>query len=188
MSEITYRPNSLKEMGAQSFSFPFSSPVGQELHQCELTTAALESIEQGVWTVISYFAEMDLEDSLKVARKMRCSILSIHELDWERLEEVFGNKSNFLRRYSSTLFSEKAKLTSRALVEAFKEATGTHKSILVNGSHVDRIYRIGMVVGSAAALGEVFKINPDAANQISGIVSAPIALDSSNLLTEIATF
>lgn len=114
--------------------------------------------------------------------------MQIFELDWERLDSSFGVRGKFLQRYSNTLIAEKAKVTSCALVEAFKAATGAHNSNLISPSHVGRIYRIGNVVGAAAALGEVYKIDPNVANQISGVVSAPIGFENSNLLTEIATF
>lgn len=188
MNSIEHRVISLNEMSAYLSSVPTAYVAGEEPYECELTTAAIASIEQGVWTVISYFAEMDLKSSLKVARRMRCSITSIHELDWERFEEAFGSKGKFLQRYSNTLIADDARKTAHAIVRAFKEAAGIHRETQIRSDHAGRIYRIGIVVGSAAALGEVYKINIEAAKTISGIVSAPIPLDSSSLLTEIAAF
>ncbi len=177
-------PSCPQEANQQSISALLGSHLGG--NECELYTAAIESIEQGVWTAISYFSEMDLNASLKVARKMRCSIAHIHEFDWERFEETFG-KSKFLQRYSNTIIAGKAKATAHALVSAFKDATGLHCISQIKSSHSDRIYGIGIVLGSAAGLGEIYKIDPNAANTISRIVSAPISLDTSNLITDIAT-
>lgn len=188
MNSIEHRVISFNEMSAYLSSAPTAFTASEEPHECELTTAAIASIEQGVWTVISYFAEMDLKSSLAVARRMRCSITSIHEFDWERFEEVFGCRGKFLQRYSNTLIANDARKTAHALVRAFKEATGIHSESQIKSSHADRIYGLGIVVGSAAALGEVYKINIKAAKAISDMVSAPIPLDASSLLTEIATF
>lgn len=188
MRSVENRVITLNVMAAHLASTAPTIGLSEQPFECELTTSAISSIEQGVWTVISYFSEMDLKAALKVARKLRCSIYHIHELDWERFEETFGSKSKFLQRYSNSLVAVDAKATAHALVSAFKEATGIHSSNQIRSSHSDRIYRIGIVLGSAAGLGEIYKIAPEAANEISRVVSAPIAMDSSNLLTEIATF
>lgn len=187
MNPIDHRVITLNEMPAYLSSTTTALINSEEPYECELTTAAIASIEQGVWTVISYFAEMDLKSSLAVARHMRCSITSIHELDWKRFEEAFGSKGKFVQRYSNTLIADDAKKTAHTIVRAFKEAAGIHRETQIRSDHAGRIYRIGNVIGSAAALGEVYKISIEAAKTISGIVSAPIPLDSSSLLTEIAT-
>lgn len=184
MNELLGSTAQLREPGAKLAEINFNN----ESNGCELFAAAIESIEQGIWTVISYFAEEDLNGALTVARKLRCSVSHIHEFDWERFEETFGSKGKFLQLYSNTLVAAKAKATAHALVTAFKERAGIHSNNQFRLSQSDRVYRIGIVLGSAAGLGEIYKIDPTTANDISRIVSAPIAMDSSKLLSEIATF
>lgn len=179
-------PGFIEKNATQSFYSSLGLSDGN--NGCELYTAAIESIEQGVWTVISYFSEMDLKASLKVAKIMQCSINHIHEFDWERIEDTFGSKCKFLKQYSNVYIAHKAMATASALVGVFKFSIDTEKNNPLVSSHACRIYSIGIVVGSAAALGEVYKLDPNAANEISKIVSAPIALDTESLLTEIATF
>lgn len=57
-----------------------------------LKTTPIKALEQGVWTVISYFSLSYPNEAIELAKTMDCSVDSIHEFDWKRLEEVFASR------------------------------------------------------------------------------------------------
>jgi hypothetical protein len=160
------------------------SKEAEKPSQDELFNAAHLAIEQGVWTVISYLSETDLKNSISVAKKMSCSINSIHEFDWERFDETFASRKKFVRKYSRTAPSQKAKETAHLLLGVCLPQREMHTRSLYRESDIDRLHRVGIIVGASAALGEVYRINREAAIRVSKIVSAPISHDTSKLLTD----
>lgn len=138
-----------------------------------LQQTAIEALEQGVWTVISYFAESNKQDALKVARLMECSVLNIHEFDWERLIEVYGSKEKFLANYGKIESSRSVETASISVVNHYLSSKPWTNAKL-SDADADKLFRFGIIAGASVALGQVHHIDPTEAKSISEVVEASI--------------
>jgi len=140
-----------------------------------LDKVALAAIEQGLWTVISYYSEDEKDTAIKIAKILQPSIDSIHEFDWERFIDVFGSKTGLRRNYSRRSHSKTSIASTAALATIYRNQKPQIECYF-SSSDEDRLFRIGIIIGSAVALGEIAKLSWHDAKNISDIVGAPIGI------------
>jgi hypothetical protein len=56
-------------------------------------------IQQGSWSSIALLAYKDKESAIAIAHDLELTPQNIHEFDWEKLEEVYGSKQEFLDEF-----------------------------------------------------------------------------------------
>ena len=141
----------------------------------EYEVAALEALEQGIWTVISYIcsiseSEKGNELAVSIANVLNPSVKSIHEFDMERIIEAFGCEDIFASKYSKLSYSSDSLLSAVAFAESYMK----WKPKYFRRSDNEAIQLAGIITGSSVALKVLEKTDSDLASDISNIVGVPI--------------
>lgn len=184
MSEIAAlnktRNNSDITSASLGLEFPAIRPPDVPLYNC-----ALAAIEQGIWTVISYYSERNSVTALKIANAMRCSVSTIHDFDWERFENVFGGRHKFFKAYANFSYSKTAKEAAKAFSELYlKYKFGESTAGELSERDLDIANRICIGIGESAALAEIAKLDMDSAQTISALVGSPIGFSGYAVISD----
>lgn len=151
-----------------------------------LYNCALAAIEQGIWTAISYYSEINSVAAIKVAKAMRCSVSSIHDFDWERFENVFGGRNNFFKEYANFANSLNAKEAATVFSTLYlKNKFGEQVVGELNDRDIDIAHRICIGIGESAALGEIANLDFDSALTVSAMVGAQIGISECALINNL---
>lgn len=139
-----------------------------------LEKCALDAIEQGIWTVVSYSCDISSPGlGIWLANQFKPSIRSIHEFDMERFCDVFGSESNLYKAYQSLSFAPESRKTAELFVIGYL----AWKPKYFNRGDEETIHMVGIMVGAAIALKELASKDPTLAAEIASIVSVPIGVD-----------
>jgi hypothetical protein len=148
-----------------------------------LQEASLIALEQGIWTVLSYYFLDDTNKALAITKDLKPSIKSIHEFDLERFEEIFKGIEVLYDKYRQISYNPLSIASAKSFSESYEKFMIRHHPFKRRTSDMDEsnVHRYGIVAGAAIALERIAKNDPLSAENIAMIVSAPIGFSNADL-------